>query len=544
MKYILTTLSCMLFALSLQAQNNKLLNSPSRKLQLAEFAIANLYVDEVNENKLVEDAIISMLKELDPHSTYSDPEEVKALNEPLQGNFDGIGIQFNMATDTLFVIQPVSGGPSEKVGILAGDRIIEVNDTVIAGVKMSTEDVMRRLRGKRGTKVNVKVQRRGVSDLLPFTITRDKIPVYSLDASYMVNKHIGYIRINRFAATTGKEFADALHRLQKAGMKDLILDLQGNGGGYLNAAIELANQFLGNNELIVYTEGRRNPRAEFEAEGNGDFREGRLVVLVDEFSASASEIVTGAVQDWDRGLVVGRRSFGKGLVQRPIDLPDGSMIRLTVARYYTPSGRCIQKPYESIEEYNHDLIDRYNRGEMLSADSIHFPDSLKYKTLRLGRTIYGGGGIMPDYFVPVDTTMYTDYYLALRDKGAIVQQNLKLVDVHRAEWLARYKDFQHFDKEFEITPAMLDDLKTLGKSLGAVYKEEEYQLALPLIKAQLKALIARDLWDMNEYFQVINRMSDTVNKAATRTEIPGAQLNPQFGTDAACGASKVSFIFP
>lgn len=524
MKYILTTLSCMLFALSLQAQNNKLLNSPSRKLQLAEFAIANLYVDEVNENKLVEDAIISMLKELDPHSTYSDPEEVKALNEPLQGNFDGIGIQFNMATDTLFVIQPVSGGPSEKVGILAGDRIIEVNDTVIAGVKMSTEDVMRRLRGKRGTKVNVKVQRRGVSDLLPFTITRDKIPVYSLDASYMVNKHIGYIRINRFAATTGKEFADALHRLQKAGMKDLILDLQGNGGGYLNAAIELANQFLGNNELIVYTEGRRNPRAEFEAEGNGDFREGRLVVLVDEFSASASEIVTGAVQDWDRGLVVGRRSFGKGLVQRPIDLPDGSMIRLTVARYYTPSGRCIQKPYESIEEYNHDLIDRYNRGEMLSADSIHFPDSLKYKTLRLGRTIYGGGGIMPDYFVPVDTTMYTDYYLALRDKGAIVQQNLKLVDVHRAEWLARYKDFQHFDKEFEITPAMLDDLKTLAKSLGAVYKEEEYQLALPLIKAQLKALIARDLWDMNEYFQVINRMSDTVNKAVELLEQPGLKF--------------------
>lgn len=510
---LLIILSCVCLALSLGAQNNKLLNSPSRKLQLAEFAIANLYVDEVDEDKLVEDAIISMLEELDPHSTYSNPEEVRKLNEPLQGNFDGIGIQFNMVTDTLFVIQPVSGGPSEKAGILAGDRIIEVNDTVIAGVKMSTEDVMRRLRGKRGTEVDVKIQRRGVKELLPFTITRDKIPVYSLDASYMVDDCIGYIRINRFAATTGKEFVDALHRLQKEGMKDLILDLQGNGGGYLNAAIELADQFLGRKELIVYTEGRRNPRAEFDAKGDGDFLDGRLVVLVDEFSASASEIVTGAIQDWDRGVVVGRRTFGKGLVQRPIDLPDGSMIRLTVARYYTPSGRCIQKPYESVEEYNRDLIDRYNRGEMLSADSIHFPDSLRYKTLRLGRTVYGGGGIMPDYFVPVDTTMYTDYYLALRDKGAIVQQNLKWVDAYRAEWLKQYKDFRHFDREFEITPAMLEELKALGKTLGAEYKEEEYQAALPLIKAQLKALIARDLWDMSEYFQVINRLSGSMNKA-------------------------------
>ena len=513
-------LTISIFVSALHAQN-KLLNSPSRKLQLAEFAIANLYVDKVDETKLVEDAIISMLEELDPHSTYSDPEEVKRLNEPLQGNFDGIGIQFNMATDTLFIIQPVSGGPSEKVGILAGDRIIEVNDTVIAGVKMSTEEVMRRLRGPKGSEVNVKIMRNGVKGLIPFTIKRDKIPVYSLDASYMVNEHIGYIRINRFAATTGEEFRDALHKLQKKGMKDLILDLQGNGGGYLNAAIELCDELLGKKELIVYTEGRRNPRSEFKAKGDGDFQEGRLVVLVDEYSASASEIVTGAIQDWDRGIVVGRRTFGKGLVQRPIDLPDGSMIRLTVARYYTPAGRCIQKPYENIEQYNQDLIDRYNRGEMVSADSIHFPDSLKTRTLRLGRTVYGGGGIMPDYFIPLDTTMYTDYYLDLRNKGAIVQENLKLIDRHRNEWIKKYKTFDRFNRDFEITEEMLSELVETGKNTGAKYDEAQYLTALPLIKTQLKALIARDLWDMNEYFQVINELSDSMKKAIELLEKPG-----------------------
>lgn len=505
---------------SLSAQN-KSMNSPARKLQLAEFAISNLYVDKVDENKLVENAIIGMLGKLDPHSTYSDAEEVKRLNEPLQGNFDGIGIQFNMATDTLFVIQPVSGGPSEKAGILAGDRIIMVNDTLIAGVKMSNDEIMRRLRGPKGTKVDLKIQRRGVSELLPFTVKRDKIPVYSLDASYMVDKNIGYIRISRFAATTGSEFTTALIKLQKQGMKDLILDLQGNGGGYLDAAIKLADQVLGRNELIVYTEGRRNPRAEFSADGKGNFLSGRLIVLVDEFSASASEIVTGAIQDWDRGIVVGRRSFGKGLVQRPIDLPDGSMIRLTVARYYTPSGRCIQKPYESIEKYNRDLIERYNHGEMLSADSIHFPDSLKYKTKKLGRTVYGGGGIMPDYFIPIDTSMYTPYYLALRDKGAIVQENIHLIDTHRTEWLKKYKTFEHFNKEFEITSSMLDELIERGKKLNANYDEEQYQTALPLIKTQMKALIARDLWDMSEYFQVINSLNESMGKAIDLLQKPG-----------------------
>lgn len=526
MKKLGLMVGLMICLFTAQAQN-RLLDSPSRKLQLAEFAIANLYVDKVDEDKLVENAIVGMLEQLDPHSTYSDPEEVRKLNEPLQGNFDGIGIQFNMVTDTLFVIQPVSGGPSEKVGILAGDRIIEVNDTVIAGVKMNTEEVMRRLRGKKGTKVDVKVMRRGVKELLPFTIKRDKIPVYSLDAAYMVNGSIGYIRVSRFAATTGQEFTDALHRLQKQGMKDLILDLQGNGGGYLNAAIELCDQILGKQELIVYTEGRRNPRSEFSAKGDGDFCEGRLIVLVDEYSASASEIVTGAIQDWDRGIVVGRRTFGKGLVQRPIDLPDGSMIRLTVARYYTPSGRCIQKPYESIEQYNKDLIDRYNRGEMISADSIHFPDSLKTQTLKLKRTVYGGGGIMPDYFVPIDTTMYTDYYLALRDKGAIVQMNLKLVDAHRSEWMKKYKNFGKFNRDFEVTDVMLQDLIELGKGLGAVYDETQYKTALPLIKTQLKALIARDLWDMSEYFQVINTLNNSMKKAVELLSEPGMNFPRQ-----------------
>lgn len=411
MKYSKTIIAgffaCFFSIAAFAQQKSDNFKSAARKLQMAQFAISNLYVDKVDDNKLVEAAIKKMLEELDPHSTYSDAEEVKKFNEPLKGNFEGIGVQFNMQEDTLLIIQPVSGGPSEKMGILAGDKIIKVNDTIIAGVKMSTEEIMRRLRGPKGSKVNLKIKRNGVDELLPFVITRDKIPVYSIDASYIVKNGIGYIKINRFGATTFDEFKRALSDLKKRGMKDLILDLQGNGGGYLNTAIDIANEVLGNNELIVYTEGLRNPRSEFTAKGNGSFQNGKLVVLIDEFSASASEIVTGAIQDWDRGLVVGRRSFGKGLVQRPIDLPDGSMIRLTIARYYTPAGRCIQKPYSSLENYNKDLINRYNRGEMMSADSIHFPDSLKYTTHKLKRTVYGGGGIMPDYFIPIDTTKYT-----------------------------------------------------------------------------------------------------------------------------------------
>ena len=496
-----------------------------RKLNLAEYAISQLYVDSVNENSLVESAIVKMLSQLDPHSTYSNPDEVKEMNEPLQGNFDGIGVQFQMMEDTLLVIQPVSGGPSEKVGILAGDRIIAVNDSAIAGVKLSTEDIMKRLRGPKGTKVDLTVLRREVKDLLHFTVKRDKIPLYSLDAAYMIEPGIGYIRVSRFAMTTGKEFLEAMQKLQAKGMVDLILDLQGNGGGYLNAAIDLANEFLGPRELIVYTEGRAEKRSNFFAKGNGHFLQGRLVLLVDEYSASASEIVAGAMQDWDRAVIVGRRSFGKGLVQRPIDLPDGSMIRLTVARYYTPSGRSIQKPYTKsakdggnavevdFEQYRSDLIVRYNNGELMHADSIHFPDSLKYTTKRLGRTVYGGGGIMPDYFVPMDTTSYTKLHRNLVVKGVINKTSSVYIDTHRKDLQRRFKEFNAFNAGYQVGNDVLDILKEEAEKAKVDLTDEEYQQSLPLIRTQLKALMARDLWDISEYYQVIHTANESVKQA-------------------------------
>ena len=510
MKKIFAIIVC-ICAVTAQAQ--KMGNEALRKLQMAEFAIANLYVDSVDENRLVEEAIIKMLAQLDPHSTYNNAEEVKKMNEPLQGNFEGIGVQFQMIEDTLLVVQPVSNGPSEKVGILAGDRIIAVNDSAIAGVKMSTEDIMSRLRGEKGSEVKLTIVRRGVNDPLFFTVKRDKIPILSLDAAYMIQPRTGYIRINRFGATTAEEFLKALKELQKKGMKDLILDLQGNGGGYLNAAIDLANEFLQQKDLIVYTEGRAARRSNFHAKGNGKFKDGRLVVLVDEYSASASEIVTGAIQDWDRGVVVGRRTFGKGLVQRPIDLPDGSMIRLTIARYYTPSGRSIQKPYDSTVDYNKDLIERFNHGELMNADSIHFPDSLKVQTKKLGRTVYGGGGIMPDYFVPIDTTLYTNYHRNLVAKGAVIKFTMQFIEGHRKELANKYKKFESFDEKFVVDDDMLANLKEIGEKEGVKFNEEQYQKSLPLIKTQLKALIARDLWDMNEYFRVMNTTNESIQKA-------------------------------
>lgn len=473
-----------------------------RTLQL----INNLYVDDVDSEKLTETAIRAMLRELDPHSSYLNKEEVRAMNEPLQGDFEGIGISFNMLTDTLYVIEVISGGPSQKVGIMPGDKIIYVNDTLIAGVKMSSEEVMKKLRGPKGTTVKVKVLRQGVPGLLEFRIVRDKIPIYSIDASYMVDEETGYIRLSRFAVTSADEFRKAEEKLKAKGMKKLILDLTGNGGGILQTATDIADEFLDNGKLIVYTEGKHQPRSNINATSRGQFEKGDLVVLVNEGSASASEILAGAVQDWDRGVIVGRRTFGKGLVQRQLPLPDGTMIRLTVARYYTPSGRCIQKPYKGgdIESYNMDFFDRYRKGELLHADSIHFPDSLKYKTLVYKRTVYGGGGIMPDYFVPIDTTSLTDLHRDLIAKGIVNRIAISEVDNHRKLLLKAYPNVDAFKKNYSISVDMVTKMKKMAEEEKVKWDEEEFKRSQKLLFTQLKALIARDIYDSSAYFKIIN----------------------------------------
>ena len=513
-RYICLLLFYIFTFLPLSAQPKS--NSPLRKLQLAEMAITNFYVDSVNEQKLSEDAIRGMLKGLDPHSTYTDAKETKAMNEPLQGDFEGIGVQFNMIEDTLVVIQPIVNGPSQKVGILSGDRIVSVNDSTIAGVKMPRIDIMKMLRGKKGTKVKLGIVRRGVNGILTFVVTRDKIPVHTLNAAYMIRPGVGYICLESFGMKTHKEFMDAVKDLEKQGMKSLILDLQDNGGGYLQAAVQIANEFLKDNEMIVYTEGRNVRRQNYKAIGNGRLQKMRVYVLVNEFTASAAEIVTGAIQDNDRGTVVGRRTFGKGLVQRPFDFPDGSMMRLTIAHYYTPSGRCIQKPYKKgdLKDYEMDLEKRLKHGELTNPDSIHFDSSQKFYTLRNHRVVYGGGGIMPDYFVPLDTTKYTKYHRLLAAKNIIMNAYLKYVDANRTTLKGLYKSFDTFNKNYVVPQSLLDTIIAEGKKEKVEPKDKaELTATMPYIKVQLKALVARDLWDMNEYYRVWNEQSDIVNKA-------------------------------
>lgn len=508
----LLAIPCFLYA---QQRTIKINEDQLRKLQTAEFAIAQLYVDSVNEEKLVEDAIRGMLKELDPHSSYSTAAEVKKLNEPLVGNFEGIGVQFNMVEDTLMVIQPVSKGPSEKVGILAGDRIVNVNDTAIAGVKMSQDEIMKRLRGPKGSKVKLGIVRKNVPNELTFTVVRDKIPVTTLDAAFMITPTIGYIRLGSFGNTSEEEMVLAISKLKDEGMQKLIFDLQDNGGGYLHASVAIASFFLKPGSLVVYTEGLNQRKQELKSHSMAILQDMPLTVLVNQNTASAAEIVAGAMQDYDRALIVGRRTFGKGLVQRPIDLPDGSMIRLTTARYYTPTGRCIQKPYEKGEgdAYRMDIVKRLEHGELNNADSIHVSDSLKFKTLVKGRTVYGGGGIIPDEFVPIDTTRTTPYHRALLRSSAFVQTTLKYIDHHREQLKEQYPTFDKFNKEFKVDDELLDLLKSVGKNMNAEFVQEDYDKSKYYIDLQLKALIARDLWDMSEYYHIICEMDNTLQKA-------------------------------
>ncbi|MDE7419505.1 MAG: S41 family peptidase [Muribaculaceae bacterium] len=484
---------------------------PVHKLSYAEQAIAQMYVDSVDQDKLVENAIVGMLKSLDPHSSYSNAKETQDLNEPLDGSFSGIGISFNMSTDTLYVIETIGGGPSERVGILPGDRIIKVNDTVIAGVKMLNSDVMRRLRGPKGTDVDVTVLRYEAAspDTIAFRITRDDIPIFSVDAAYMVEPGIGYIRLNKFGAETHKEFVEAVKKLQKEGMNDLILDLSDNGGGYLKASVDILGELLPNGSLAVFTEGLNNPKYDylaFPSEAKPLFGDGKLVVMMNQYSASASEITAGAIQDWDRGVIVGRRSFGKGLVQRPIPFPDGSMMRLTVAHYYTPTGRDIQKPYTKGdgEAYAHDIIDRFNHGELMHADSIKYIDSLKVNSLRLNRPIYGGGGIYPDKFVGIDTTENTKYYRQVMAKGLINRFAIKIVDNDRKEILAKYPTDADFLKGYTISDKQLQELYDLATAEKIDFNEEEAALSKPLFSMVLKGLVGRDIYESATYFKVYN----------------------------------------
>jgi carboxyl-terminal processing protease len=489
-----------------------------QKLGFVTYMINKYYVDTTSTEKMAEDAIRGILSNLDPHSSYISKENLQRESEPLEGSFDGIGVTFQMMEDTLLVIQTISGGPSEKVGVMAGDRFIYVNDTIIAGVNMQNIDIMKRIRGPKGTVVTIKVLRRGVPDLIEFRITRDKIPLYSVDAAYMINGETGYIKVDRFSSTTLEEFNTALKKLKSQKMKNLIVDLQDNGGGYMSAAIGMVDNFLQKDQLIVYQEGKAQPRENYVASGKDEIFDGNLVVLVDEGSASASEIVSGAIQDWDRGVIIGRRTFGKGLVQKMMDLPDGSQIRLTTARYHTPTGRCIQRPYkDNIKNYRNDLIERYNHGELMHEDSISFPDSLKHQTLKLKRTIYGGGGIMPDLFVPLDTMKYTQYHRNLVGKGVLNKFILQYMEKNRDELNKKYKAdknlFGKFKEEFEVSENDLKELIEAGEKEGVKLDSIQYGKSKNLIKKQIKANIARDMWESGEYYQIMNTENDIYMKA-------------------------------
>ncbi|HEX7411810.1 MAG TPA: S41 family peptidase [Bacteroidales bacterium] len=493
-----------------QATNPK---ASIEKIATAMQLINYFYVEKVDQDKLADDAIINMLKELDPHSVYISKKEVDETNEPLVGNFEGVGIQFQLFHDTIMVISPVPGGPSEKLGILAGDKIIRINGADAFGSKVTNSYVLAHLRGPKGTKVTVSILRKGHKGLLEYTITRDKIPLNSIDATLMLTPDIGIIKLSRFARTSMDEFRESLAKLKAAGMKSLILDLRGNSGGYLDVAVDLADQFLSADKLIVFTEGLHSPKQEFRATFQGGFETGKLVVLIDEGSASASEIVSGAVQDWDRGLIIGRRSFGKGLVQRPYMLPDSSMIRLTTARYFTPSGRCIQKSYkDGAEDYFEDVYKRYKHGEFIHADSIHFPDSLRFYTGNK-RTVYGGGGIMPDIFIPLDTTYNSKYYTDLWRKGLLNEFSTQFIEDNRKSLVQQYPKVKTFVDNFIFDDKLLNQFVEFAEKKGIPRDKKGLELSGKEIRYVIKGLIARSLFNVDAYFEVISGIDEELQKA-------------------------------
>ena len=476
--------------------------------------IESFYVDTVNINQITERAIIDMLRNLDPHSTYISAKDVQDMNQPLIGNFDGIGIQFNILRDSIIVVEPIAGGPSEKVGIRASDRIVVIDNEQVTGIGITTEMVRSKLMGRRGTRVNVSVFRKGETELLDFVIVRDRIPIYSLDAAYMLNEEVGYIKLLRFAATTEKEFLDALEKLAKSNMQHLVLDLRGNGGGYMLAAAQIAEKFFADKNLLVYIEGRKTPRQDYNAKGNGALASMRLVILTDESSASASEILSGAIQDWDRGVIIGRRTFGKGLVQNGFNLTDGSMIRLTIARYYTPTGRSIQNPYDDgYDKYFENFYKRYIDGEMFTADSIHIPDSLKYSTLINKRTVYGGGGITPDVFVAVDTTYDTQYFRRLKSRYVFSSFALDYSDKNRTDLTDKYKTFNEFKDNFQFSQEDIKDFIAKGEAEGVRYDDTQFNISKEELLLVLKGNIASNLWQSSEFYEIVFQNDKTIEKA-------------------------------
>ncbi len=473
--------------------------------------VQNRYVDTVNTEDLTDKTISQLLTQLDPYSAYIPAASYEEVNQPLEGNFEGIGIEFYKLNDTILVVSALSGGPSEQVGIRGGDKIVTVDSVLVAGQNLSNEDIIKKLRGKKGSKVVVGIKRNGQKELMSFTITRDRIPIYSVDIAYMVAPEVGYIKINKFSATTAEEFRQAFAKLRSGSpIKGLVLDLRGNPGGYLDAAIRLADEFLPNGKLITYTEGRTQPRRDFSSSSSGLFETGKLVVLIDEGSASASEIVSGAIQDWDRGEVIGRRSFGKGLVQEQFDMRDGSAVRLTVSRYYTPSGRSIQKPYEGGKSSD-DFLERLERGELFSADSIQQNDSLQFRTAS-GRLVFGGGGIMPDIFVPADSNKFSNFFNAINNTGTLIQFSYVYADQQRAK-LERFKTADAFVKGFQVDAALVQALMAYAQSEGIENKGDDYKKDLDTIRLYLKANIGRQLFSNEAFYPVMQQRDKTLKKA-------------------------------